>query len=120
MKSNDPPATGRPPKSPSALRHKKVTAAFTESEYNRLVQQSEQSRIKLSKLVSQLAVEGQVISKFSDEERRTITELRKFYNSVNQLNKSLNYFKNNLSSFDSKKQTQRLNEVLTLVDSLLG
>lgn len=120
MKVDTPSATGRPPKSPQELRHKKVTAAFTESEYNRLVKQSEKSRIKLSKLVSQLAVEGQVISKFSDEERRRITELRKFYNSVNQLNKSLNYFKNNLSSFDPKKQNQRLNDVLVLVDNLLA
>lgn len=117
MDSNPRP-TGRPRKGKS-LRNHKVTAAFTAAEYQHLLGQAKKSGLKLSPLVSQLAASGTVVSKFSDEEIRKITELRKLYNSVNQMGKALNYFKNNVDRFNPREQEKKIDDILTAIRSIL-
>jgi len=113
-----PLAIGRPKAGP-AERRNKVTAAFTDAEYLVLQSKSAASKIKISKLVSDLAVHGQVSSRFTDEEKETILGLKKLYNSVNQINKAMNFFYNNPDKFRPEKELETLKRLAHVIDLIL-
>ena len=109
---------GRPKAGP-AERRNKVTAAFTDAEYLVLQSKSAASKIKISKLVSDLAVHGQVTSRFTDEEKEMILGLKKLYNSVNQINKAMNFFFNNPDKFKPEKELETLKRLTHFIDLII-
>ena len=109
---------GRPKAGP-AQRRNKVTAAFTDAEYLVLQSKSAASKIKISKLVSELAIAGHVTSRFTDEEKEIILGLKKLYNSVNQINKAMNFFYNNPEKFRPEKELETLRRLAHVIDLIL-
>lgn len=109
---------GRPKAGP-AERKNKVTAAFTDAEFLVLQEKSAATKIKMSKLVSQFAVSGQVVGRFTDEQKEIILGLKKLYNSVNQINKAMNFFMKNNDKFRPEKELETLRKLTASIDIII-
>lgn len=100
-------------------RHNKITVAFTDTEFKELELKATAANVKISVLVAGLAMHGQVVPKYSEEDKAFEISLKRIANNVNTIAKTLQYFKQNHNQSGVDKEIIKLETVLSSIRTIL-
>lgn len=109
---------GRPPLGTNR-KSNKVTVAFTDFEFEEIQKMAKDSNRKLSVLIAELAINGKVVPKYSEEDKSFEISLRRFSTNVNTIAKNLNYLSKNYKAEAVVREVQKLTNIINLIDKIL-
>lgn len=93
-------------------RGKRITARYTNSEYDELIELSKRVGVSPSELVHRLSIKAKLEPRFTEEQEKTYRELVSMANNLNQLSHLAHRNGINLIEFEAKKMFSEIAKII--------
>ena len=93
-------------------RGKRITARYTNSEYDELIELSKRVGVSPSEMVHRLSIKAKLEPRFTEEQEKTYRELVSMANNLNQLSHLAHRNGINLIEFEAKKMFSEIAKII--------